>query len=226
MTLFEIFFNNRNEQLNKIELLQEKHNLHLLDKLKNENRNTEFLSLVSEINFALFFDEFASHINRPRIGKSQTPDWEVTMNNQKVILEVMRLNPSAKDKKELDFEDDFFDVLQKIRVGCFLGFEYINDETSRFALDIQQCRLLVEDWLKEERQQYETLSLFNAIEIEFHKYSSDVDHVCLAGGGGGIDFNFNRLRGDKSNLVNKINKYRDGIALCDLHVHRFSFLVP
>jgi len=101
MSYFEIFFKDREELYNSFKSFDTKHRLRILDKLSQKENESDFLSLVTEVNFGLFLDQFSDSICKMSFDKL-TPDWTIELNNQKIIAEVVRLNPSAKDKAHLD----------------------------------------------------------------------------------------------------------------------------
>lgn len=49
------------------------------------------------------------------------------------------------------------------------------------------------------------------IEVHLLKYNEHVEHACLGGGGGAVNFNFRRLYGENSPLLKKVKKYSEAI---------------
>jgi len=207
MSLFDKFFEDRQHQISDIQSLDKRHSLNLSRKLRNETDQVSFLSTISEVRFAQFFDPCAtSMIHEGRINGT-TPDWLITMNEQQVLMEVARLNPSERDKVELDFEDAFFDAMHTIQFGCWLRFTYDEYLIDRQSINIMECKQAVAEWLVEPREINDMLQLPSTIQIQLIQINKELGHVCLSGGGGTVHFDYRRLYSDNSALMRKAKKY-------------------
>jgi hypothetical protein len=102
MGYLEEFFKNRDNLYNSFKSFDTKHGLGILNQLSKQKTESKFLSLVTEINFGMFLTQFSDSISYEMSFDKITPDWTIEMNNQKIIAEVVRLNPSAKVKAHLD----------------------------------------------------------------------------------------------------------------------------
>lgn len=187
-------------------MLEKKFGIGLIAKLKSQQNKTKFLAFISEINFALFFEPLATSLKFGKLPNGQTPDWEIEINSQRIIAEVVRLNPSESDQKQLNFEDEFMHRIEGIKIGCGLFFDY-EDGIKMDISKIEYLKQEIEQWLKDFRMPNDSLILSNKIKITFIAYSNAVDHVCLAGGGGSIKFDYRRLASENSRLVEKSTTY-------------------
>jgi hypothetical protein len=206
-SLIESFFDGREALLEQIRTFERNHKLRLIDRLKAAYNEVHFHSTITEIHFGIFFSQIATSIKYESSIENKSPDWIFTSNGQTILAEVVRLNPSSTDKKELDFDDKLMDILQTIRIGCLLYFDYDDNDLVRSEIDFIECKRELELWLSVSRQVGETTVICNSIKIEFVAYSDNVDHVCLCGGGGAINFDYRRLNSEKSTLVLKAQKY-------------------
>ncbi len=207
MSLFENFFEGRENLLKSFKDFDSKHNQGLINSLSKENSEIDFLSTITEIHFGIFFDEYSSSAKHEKPHDGQTPDWTFNINGQQIIAEVLRLNPSLSDKVKLDFDDNFMNAIHEIKTSCILSFYYDEKVIDRKAIDIKMCKALVEDWLNKKPAINDTIILLDSIEIQLINYPPNLDHVCLAGGGGGINYNYSRLHGANSALLKKGQKY-------------------
>lgn len=157
MNLFDKFFLERFDLLESFQAFDTKHRLGILKSLREETDETQFLSLVTEINFGTFFDNFCSSVAYEKSYGKFTPDWTFKMNDQDIVAEVLRLNPSASDKAVLDFDNTFMNAIHEIKIGCFLSFDH--DEINRDSIDIEKCKNLVEKWLNRKPEVNEAIRL-------------------------------------------------------------------
>jgi hypothetical protein len=218
MSLIHQFFEKREYLFNRIRDFELKHTLSLIKRLENEQNEVQFLSMVTEIQFGLFFDQYATSMKYEASIENKTPDWLIEMNEQIVIAEVVRLNPSASDKEELDFDDSLIDVFGQIKVGALLHFDYDEKTISRSEIDILDCKRLIEQWLFKRPNLHETITLFNSLTIRLVSYSDKIDHVGLFGGGGSIKCDYRRLNSEKSALLEKSRKYS---TIINQHAHPY-----
>jgi hypothetical protein len=208
MSYFQKFFENREMLLQTLQQFASKHDLKFLDKLRAETDKTQFLSKISEANFGFFFFPFASSFKEEPLIGGKTPDWAITINGQEIIVEVLRLNASAEDQKNLDFMDSFIEKMKEIKIGAFLSFT-VEDNVNVEDISLENARDEIEKWLLKRRLTHESFVLFNQIEIKFLQYSDDVSYVCFMGMGGQINFDYRRLRADNSPLLKKATKYSE-----------------
>lgn len=208
MSYFQEFFSNRDALLQKLEQFASKHDLRFLQKLREETNKTQFLSKITETHFGLFFSPFASAIKEEPKIHGKTPDWSITINDQEVILEVLRLNASESDQKGLDFMDNFIEKMKEIKIGAFLSFSHENN-IGVTEISLETCKENIENWLQTARKTGETFELTNGLEIKFLQYSDKFSYVCFMGMGSQIKYDYRRLYANNSPLLKKANKYLD-----------------
>ena len=196
MTLLSKFFEGREALFETFEEFDDRHGLGIINSLYKENNEVDFLSKITEIHFGLFFGTFSSSVKYSKMYDKLTPDWALTINGQEIIAEVMRLNPSVADKVKLDFDSKFMNALHEIKQKCVLEFSYDDKIINIDKINIIKCKALVESWLNNKPAINEMILIDNMIEVRLINYIPNVEHVCLIGGGGAINFNYNRLRGE------------------------------
>lgn len=212
MAIFDYFFDQKNELLSAIISLDGKHNLELIKKLKKETVESQFLSLVTEVNFGLFLDQFCSSLKYGIRHGNQTPDWTLEMNNQSLIAEVLRLNPAECDNQNLRFSDTFANSVREIQIGCILSLDYEAEEIKNEIFDYHWCRKEIEKWLLTTPQQNDFITLLDTITVELLYFDETLEHVCVYVRGGRINFDYRRLTAENSPLVTKAKKYKSLIA--------------
>lgn len=205
MNLFNEFMADRSELLQILLEFEQKHRTKILDKLKKEKDKDQFNSTIAELHFGLFFDSLSSSLKYDHPIDGKTPDWTVEMNGQQLILEVLRLGPSANDRRKFEFENHIFEVVHSIPVGCLLHLDYEDGDIDN-AIDLTVCKDRIEAWLNSQRQTKDTLILQGAVEISFQHYQPDLEFACLSGGGGIIHFDYRRI---SSNLEKKAKSYEE-----------------
>ncbi|NIJ51709.1 hypothetical protein [Dyadobacter arcticus] len=109
MDLVNEFFAERAQLYDVIVEFDKKHKQSLIKKLTSEKKKGDFLSLITEINFGLFFDQFCTKIEYDKKIGGQTPDWTLDVNGQTVLAEVMRLNASQSDQIRIEKMDEQID---------------------------------------------------------------------------------------------------------------------
>jgi hypothetical protein len=145
-------------------------------------------------------------VYEPAIG-NYTPDWLVNLNGQDVVAEVLRLNASSDDQKEIDFVDSIMNILGTIPVGCLVHFEHDDGFKDYSSINVELCRHKVSEWLQSPRNKGDVLFLYSVLNVSFEYYSDKYQHVQVIGGGAIIKFDYRRLKSSKSPLLVKAAKY-------------------
>lgn len=194
--------------------LESKHKIPLFKtlRIKEKEGQTAFLSAISEFQFGVFFDKIANKMQYDRLLKGTTPDWTLEMNDQTVIAEVARLNPSKSDQLIFDFEYAVVSTLEQISIGCFLSYDYDPESINRELIDFKILKDKIENWLNQDPNPQERIRLFEAIEIKLEYYDPSETHAYSGGGGGQVILRIDRLKGKKSSLVKKLLKYNPIIS--------------
>jgi hypothetical protein len=208
MSNFEDFFAGRDELLEQFVEFNSRFNLHMLSNLKEEDNKDQFLSKVTEMNFGIFFSAFASSITHQPSFSGLTPDWSVTVNGQKVVLEVLRLNAAKPDKLKMDFIDRFIDKVSGIPIGAVLSLSIL-EESESFQFDLSASVKTIESWLATVPREGAQIVLFDCLEVELVNYSGEISNACLIVMGGQISYDYRRLSGPNSPILKKVRKYSD-----------------
>ena len=208
-SLIDKFFSGREDLLEQVKVFEKKRKLNLLKSLKSEDNESQFLSKISEIQFGLFLDQNATALIYEKSIDDKTPDWFITMYDQEIIAEVVRLNPSARDKVDLDFIDKFMDSIQEIEIGCFLSFDCNYETIERENIDFSVCKSIIKDWISNSPNIHDKIVLYGSIEVEFMEFNEILGHACLAVNGDSINSDSRRLSSEKSTLALKGVKYSE-----------------
>jgi hypothetical protein len=95
----DAYFQEHPKVLPVIQEFETRRGLHLFKRLRQQQHDINFLSWLAEMRFGVQFDKMASTITYDRKIDGQTPDWIIEANNQKIIVEVARLNLSEPEMK-------------------------------------------------------------------------------------------------------------------------------
>ncbi|HMH35161.1 MAG TPA: hypothetical protein VK543_19125 [Puia sp.] len=91
------FFETKPELLNAIETFEKKRRVHLLNKLRTEADTVNFFSILAEIHAGLFFDPLSGDMRYNSLLDRKRPDWLLTLNGQRILVEVLRLNTQEEE---------------------------------------------------------------------------------------------------------------------------------
>lgn len=208
--LFNNFFSDRDNLKEKFQHFDDKYNLGLINKLIKEKDERQFYSRITEINFGIFFDAIGCSVEYDKPYGKMTPDWTLKVNEQYIIAEVLRLNPSESDKYLIDFQEKLADILSKVDVDTGVNLEIYCEKNKVQFLDADKCALLIEDWLMSETQIDNALCLFDTLKVVIYSYTKS-RNINLIFGPYKIDFDYKRLVSDNSALLKKVRKYDDVI---------------
>lgn len=96
----EDHFANDPKLLQDVKALEAKHKLKLLFKLYEDKNEINFYSWISEMRFGIYFDTFCSELKYNEKIEGKTPDWTFTINRQRIITDVLRINTEESELKE------------------------------------------------------------------------------------------------------------------------------
>lgn len=103
-SFMEEYFETRPEFLEEIKFFEQRRGFRLLKKLTKDKDEINFFSWLSEVRFGLLFDNISSDLKNDHPIEGKTPDWTVTLNDQKIIAEVLRLNtPEEEHRQTIQF---------------------------------------------------------------------------------------------------------------------------
>lgn len=97
------FFETRQELLDDIKSFENRSGVNLWNALNSEKDPVNFFSRLSEVRFGLFFETVCSNLQYNCQIENKTPDWLLTMNDQQILCEVLRLNtPEEECRKAIE----------------------------------------------------------------------------------------------------------------------------
>lgn len=99
-TIVEEFFETRPELWNEIKAFDQRRGTNLIRKLYSDKDEVNFFSWLNEVRCGLFFDKMCSEMKSEYLIGGKTPDWFISMNQQHMIVEALRLNTSEAQYKE------------------------------------------------------------------------------------------------------------------------------
>jgi hypothetical protein len=145
--LFNKFFSQRDDLRLEFEQFDAKYKLGFVKKLINENDERRFYSRITEINFGIFFDNIGCLVECDKLYEKMTPDWTLKVNEQYLIAEVLRLNPSELDKNVIDFEEKIEAIFREMDIGIGCILEISCDKKKIKSVDVDKCSSFVMSWL-------------------------------------------------------------------------------
>lgn len=97
------YFEDSDEFYKSIEMFEKKRKLKLFKKLESDKDEINFYSWLTEMRLGLFFDQFCDDIKYDQSIENKTPDWTITINNQNILAEVLRINnmPEIELRKKI-----------------------------------------------------------------------------------------------------------------------------
>ncbi len=119
----KLFNKIKQDLLEEIIKLSQKHKLSLWEKIKKEDSIVHLNSKLTEAYFGLFFDKTCSQLkynHKVFMGSDKTPDWIITKNGQDIILEVCRLNPAKEDQERQEAMDAAIEEFRKNNPGILV----------------------------------------------------------------------------------------------------------
>jgi hypothetical protein len=211
--LYSAFFIDKPDLEIKFKLLSEKFNIPIERKLKALKKDKdEFLAAIIEFQFGSFFGSLFKNIQHERkifIDSQFTPDWTITTENQEIVAEVIRLNPSKRDLEEMQFSEALIEKFSNISGDYVVQIKYKYDEIKNNELAEDNLIAKIDIWLKADRKVGESLQLDNMRIIVTHK-NVGLTNIQAIGTFRTINFDYRRLDGDKSRLLSKL-KYADAV---------------
>jgi len=84
--------------LERIQNLQRKCGCSLMKKIEDNHDIIHFYSWLSEVRYGLLFDQFCTELKYEQKLERKEIDWTLTVNNQKIAAEVLRINRIPEDE--------------------------------------------------------------------------------------------------------------------------------
>lgn len=215
--LFEQFLKYNPNFTEELHILPSELKSRLLKKLNSANKESNFLSTVSEIRFGLLFTQLGFSIQYDsKIGEGKTPDWEISIDNKKAICEVYRLGQSEFDQKISDFENKLKRGFEKIRLGYHIRYCINDDCTKPEELLIDDIITKLEEWLNDNVEIGDILPYNNMLEFEILAFNQK-NKITYISGPKSIDYKIERLEQNANNknpnnISKKLIKYAEEIS--------------
>jgi hypothetical protein len=215
MTLWEEYLSYHPEFETRLIAIEKIARDKFIRKLKKEKDKENFLSIITEFQFYEFLVSKEFNINLEKEyflenSKSKyTPDFTISKYGQSIIVEVLKLNTTAKDKIRSDFENYLFNQLDSIRKGCWLQIDFIEEY---FDVELYSKEKIVEEvsvWLENNFYLNSEILLYDNFKFTITKVDNKLEHVCVQGNANSIDIDIRRLNSPNSRFVDKINKYSE-----------------
>lgn len=150
---------NYSEYIKQLEIVTGKP---ILKKLQKTNDEINFFSIISEIKFGKYLvDIFGDTLRYEPSILGKTPDWFVEINGDKIIFEVLRINP-PNDKFQNKIDSYLVNGLSTNSSGVFIGLGCLNltdlkkilkkEETYKELIEFNDYKLVIcidaSDWDK------------------------------------------------------------------------------
>lgn len=203
--------------IDKLKSFPDELSRNLINKLNNATTEVKFLSLVSEINFGLIFNElgFTLKYEKP-LSDGKTPDWEILIDKKKAICEVYRLGQSKKDLALTSFENKLKRRLVDLNFGYHIKYSYREECIDFNQYDLDEIISEINFWLSENRKVGDILTIANNFIFEIRRLNKS-NKITYVSHPKFIDFKIHRLVQNeylqKNNKVTeKLTKYTSEIA--------------
>jgi hypothetical protein len=164
-----------------------------------ETDKDNFLSTITEFQFYEFLveEEFIVEFEKEYTFDNKalkfTPDFTVSKQGQSIIVEVLKLNTTEKDKKRNDFEGYLLDGIQKNLAKCCVQLiieeEYFDVE----LYDKDAILAEVSMWLKSSYKLDEELVIKDNFKFRIISIDENFEHTQVFGNVNSIDIDTRRL---------------------------------
>lgn len=209
--LFEQFLCIHPEFDNSLKKLPKEIKSKFIGKLKTSTKETNFLSIISEIKFGLMFYNLGFEIKYELKYSNKTPDLTISTDKNKTICEIYRLCQSIEDRSYYDFEIELFNSINKLNFNYLIEFNYCNHDSRLDNYNIEDIINKLELWLTKSKPSIgDYIVINNFIVFSILKLTNSIN---LLGGFRIIDYKpekliqFGHLKYNNS-ITEKINKYK------------------
>lgn len=175
--------------------------------LKAIQDRTTFLSEIIEYRFGIFFSKLFTELkHEPQAfpDSAYTPDWSMLNADEKIIAEVLRLNPTSRDALDLDYSDKLAGVLSEIPEDYFLKLEYTFEQLTMSSHDLPAIKNSIENWLSSNPELGGSFEFNNEINFTVRAKNSGLTKVNILSPFRSINFDYRRLTGEKSPVFSKL----------------------
>lgn len=241
MNLFDKYNNIHPDFLERLHSLPFESAERISRKLQRENSRINFLSTISEYKFGEFLHSRGCSVVYDYKLEGKTPDWSFEINGEKAICEVKRLNADCTTlvvEELYSFIEESCSNIPSNNIVFISSDCSSNTVINNSASLIAQVNNYIEDirnfMLSEHRRQL-TIKLghsnsFLKLVIKKLKRTTNKNSITWNFGPDSIQFDIRRAY--SSDIVAKINKYRDLVTkhrirfYIGLHVHFDTAITP
>lgn len=108
------YFEDRQELFEEIKTLEKSRGLNLFKRVSKDNNQINFYSWLTEVRFGIYFDKIVSDLKHELLIDNKTPDWTITKNGQRILVEIARLNPDEKEfLQRIELENSIAKLLRE-----------------------------------------------------------------------------------------------------------------
>lgn len=213
--IFNMFLKYNPDFITKLDLFPKELKESLLRKLKNATNETDFHSLIAEINFGLFFNELGFSLQYEKIHfNKKTPDWTISIDEKNAICEVYRLGQSKIDQKITDFENKLKRGFETINLGFHIKFSFKHDCTNATDFEIENYISELRNWLCKNRRVGNIITIEDKITFEIRGINNNNKVTYITSQS--IDYKIHRLvqkeyLNYKNDITKKMTKYSENI---------------
>lgn len=184
----------------------------IYEKLEKETNELQFLSTISEYSFGKFFHQLGFALKYEKKYIKKTPDWTITNKTESAIIDVYRLNRSARDYKMKCFEGKLVDEIQSLNFSLKIKILFKKFfEPEQHA--ISEIIIELENWLKNTNWDVGNYLLVNEVFLfEIIDINNRFDYISCIGNISSIDYKpqkliqYKHLNNDNE-ITKKISKY-------------------
>lgn len=213
MTLWDQYFEYHPDILLRIESIDKLSKGKFIKKLKLEKDKENFLSTIAEFQFYEFLinEGFSVDFEKEYVlnsGETKlTPDFTILKDSQSIIVEVVKLNTTEKDRIRNDFENYLLEGVEKNAAKCCVKLTLENEYFDAQLYDKELIVSEVSKWLSSNLELEAELILHENFRFRILSIDEKYEHTYVVSNFNSIDIDTRRLNSDNSRFVNKIEKY-------------------
>ncbi|MES2850868.1 MAG: hypothetical protein V4685_17540 [Bacteroidota bacterium] len=213
MTLWEKYLEYHPEFLERLNSIEDNAKKKFMKKLTRENDKENFLSIVTEFQFYELFSNRGFEIQMEKeymldYGKSKyKPDFTIKKHEHKIIVEVLKLNMTNKDRKRSDFENRLWEEVENIQISCGVKMDFLDEYFDVSLYDEKEIASDFSSWLSQNCVLNAEVILYENFKFTITSITQKHQHVCIIGNSNSIDIDIRRLNSLNSEFVKKFQKY-------------------
>ncbi len=214
-SLLKLYCKYHPEFLESLEIFSECNKNRLLKNLKTQNTKSNFLSIVSEIQFGELFTKLNFEIEYEKKYKNQqTPDWSLFSKKTTTICEVYRLDKSKKVQEYTDFENEIKEALRKLEYNYLIEINLVKNDFDIASFNTAVIINQVKNWLiSSAKVKGDKIIVNSNFAFEIKNINTKVNHLCFIGPAMRIDYKPHKLAQEKhlseNEITKKLKKYKE-----------------